>query len=163
MKVTKEYLQQVINEEIQQMIEEGEIDEGILNRIGARVGSAVQGVKGGIKSAGASLVGKVGGVIDPKLGAAGAKVAQDIRTGTAAKQRAVKIKSVVLPKIQNMENDLKIIFKGEESKGFYKNIMKSVTDLRTIVNNQLVGSGVEKPTPAPTTPAPTAPATPEEE
>ena len=44
MKVSREKLQQIIQEELEQMMDEGEVDEGFLDRMGAKVGAGVAGL-----------------------------------------------------------------------------------------------------------------------
>ena len=51
MKITKKLITQLINEEIALMIESGEIDEGILDRMRMRAAGVGQKVKGATKSA----------------------------------------------------------------------------------------------------------------
>jgi uncharacterized protein YoxC len=90
MKVTKEYLQQVINEEIQQMIEEGEIDEGVLDALKG-AGSAIAGKLGGAAQAVGKAVSSKAEAVSQAVQAAkvsAAKHAQDIIT--AAKTASTK-------------------------------------------------------------------------
>lgn len=146
MKVSQEYLKQIIKEEVEVMVEEGELEEGLWDRMTGGVSSAWQGLKGGVKSGVAGAIGKAAGAAGLKGIQGAADTAKgNIQAQTAAKQRAVKIKSVVLPKIQNMKKDLEIVFKGEESKPFFKKIFQNIVSLEKMVNDQLVGSGAGKP------------------
>ena len=73
MKITESQLKQIISEEIQLMVESGEIDEGILDRLKARAAGAGEKLKGSAKSAVQRGVGAVQGAIGDPLGASRSK------------------------------------------------------------------------------------------
>lgn len=49
MKISKQKLQQIIQEELQEMVDEGEMDEGFLDRTKARVQGAFAGASGAVQ------------------------------------------------------------------------------------------------------------------
>ena len=61
MKITENQLKQIIDEEIQTMVDNGEIDEGMLDRLKARGSSALSKAGSAVKGAGQSLGAKYTG------------------------------------------------------------------------------------------------------
>jgi len=159
MKVTKQYLEQIIKEELESVVQESQLEEGFFDRVGAGVASGWQGLKGAAKSAAVGGIGKAAGMVGAKDVAASAeKTKKTIGMQTHSKQRAVKLQQVILPKINDLHKDMQIVFKGEESKPFYAKVMSAMTDLDKLVHDQMVGSGAagkmkkEKPVPAEASP-----------
>jgi hypothetical protein len=66
MKITESQLKQIVMEEIELMVESGEIDEGFLDRLKARAAGAGEKLKGSAKSAIQRGVGAVQGAIGDK-------------------------------------------------------------------------------------------------
>jgi len=73
MKITESKIKQIISEEIQLMVENGELDEGFLDRLKARAAGAGEKLKGSAKSAVQRGVGAVQGAIGDKEDAARTK------------------------------------------------------------------------------------------
>jgi len=71
MKVTESQLKQMAIEEIQLMIENGEIDEGALRQLAGRAAGGIEKLKGKAKGAGYRALGKAGKMAQKGLGAAG--------------------------------------------------------------------------------------------
>ena len=133
MRITESQLRQMAIEEIQLMIENGEIDEGFLDRMGAkfagakaglgakakglkqRVGAGVTGLKAkGVKALG----GEAGGL---EAAAATQKQAAAATTaGAAEKAKAMKAWKLLNGKLKDLQKDmvaLDIPMTGPESKG----------------------------------------------
>lgn len=119
MKITESQLKQIIDEEIMAMIENGEIDEGVLDRLKARgagalskVGSAVGAAKQtlGSKVTGAkAAVGRAVGadVTDlEKAQAAQQQAAADTKAAGADKAAATRTLSILNSHLRSMVTDL---------------------------------------------------------
>jgi|TARA_E500000331_G_scaffold353406_2_gene404012 hypothetical protein len=87
MKITENQLKQVIDEEIQAMIESGEIDEGVLDRLKARAAGVKSKVGSAVGAAKQTLGSKVSGVKAAAVGALGGDAA-DLKQQQAAQQQA---------------------------------------------------------------------------
>tara|TARA_E500000331_G_scaffold92430_1_gene88517 strand:+ start:1052 stop:1507 length:456 start_codon:yes stop_codon:yes gene_type:complete len=87
MKITENQLKQIIDEEIQAMIENGDIDEGMLDRLKARGAGALSKVGSAVGSAKQSLGAKVSGAKAAVGSAVGANV-DDLKKTQAAQQQA---------------------------------------------------------------------------
>ena len=70
MKISKEYLKHIIKEEVDVMIQEGELDEGALDFMKSLGGQAAGAVKGVAQKAGSAVAGKVGKAAGAVKGAA---------------------------------------------------------------------------------------------
>ena len=133
MKISKQKLQQIIQEELQEMVDEGEMDEGFLDRTKARVQGAFAGASGAVQQgvAGAKGAFKQGamGLAQKGLGALGAGAAaaevgtakdaaqkataqqqQNIGNATSDQQASVKFNAAVSPKVTEIEKDIKALF-----------------------------------------------------
>tara|TARA_R100001591_G_scaffold110675_2_gene121765 strand:+ start:106 stop:528 length:423 start_codon:yes stop_codon:yes gene_type:complete len=130
MKLTESQLQDIISEEIQAMIEEGELDEGVLDRLRARAAGLGAKAKGKAKAAAIGLGGKVVGLGSKELGSAlkqqaAAKGEEARRAGEKAKKEkmitlaykeftndldklGIKMEGDVLNAIRGMEKALRI-------------------------------------------------------
>ena len=114
MKITESKLKSLIEEEIAMMIENGEIDEGILDRIKAQaagLGTKAKGMaKGAVQKGLGSVVGAAGklgaGDAATKAGADLKKAASDTATATAAGAQTAKIQSILKSTLKNLQNDL---------------------------------------------------------
>jgi hypothetical protein len=113
MKLTESQLKEIISEEIEAMIEEGDLDEGFLDRLKARYRGATSGV--GDKLRGAAL-GKVAGLADKETGDFAAGRAGALKQQAAEKAKAARVMSILMSHFDDLENDLKkldIPVKGE--------------------------------------------------
>lgn len=129
MKVSKEYLQQVIKEEVDLMIQEGELDEGALDFMKSLGGTAARSMSGGLKKAGSAVAGKVG-----QAGASVKGAAQ--RAGAAVGGAMDKAKAASLE--ADVNNQFKAV--GQEISNTFKKfnvLMKRAQALKS-VNPQLV-------------------------
>jgi len=119
MKITESQLKQIIDEEIMAMIENGEIDEGVLDRLKARasglkskVGSAVGAAKQtlGSKVTGAkAAIGGAVGADTTKLKqqqAAQQQAAADTKAAGASKAQAQKTLSIMNSHLASLVKDL---------------------------------------------------------
>tara|TARA_Y100000310_G_scaffold287907_1_gene313117 strand:- start:328 stop:975 length:648 start_codon:yes stop_codon:yes gene_type:complete len=100
---------QYIEEEIQLMIENGELDEGYLDRLRAKAAGLSTQAKGALTRGAVSGAGKFAGVFDPKTGQKLKKMAGDIEAQTktaASAQIAKKLLSLKLPRLKKVYNDL---------------------------------------------------------
>jgi len=95
MKVTKEYLQQVIKEEVDLMIETGELEEGVLDAIKGAFGKVGGDVSKAGKAAGSAVAGaakagaeKVAGVAQAASSAVNDYASQVIKAGKTASTKA---------------------------------------------------------------------------
>jgi hypothetical protein len=143
MKITENQLKQIIDEEIQTMIENGEIDEGMLDRLKARGSSAISKVGSAVKGAGQSLGAKVTGAKAAVGRAVGANVsdledtqaaqqqaAADTKTAGADKAEATKTLSILNSHLKAMVNDLTklgIDLNQPGVKGAVANLQKAVS------------------------------------
>ena len=87
MKITESQLKQIIDEEIMSMIENGEIDEGVLDRLKARASGLKSKVGSAVGAAKQTLGSKVTGAKAAVGRAVGADV-KDLEKAQAAQQQA---------------------------------------------------------------------------
>ncbi len=114
MKLAESQLKDLINEEIQLMIENGEIDEGWLDRLGARYAGAKAGLGAQAKGLGQRVAGAVkGGVAGVKGDVAGLEKAvattaagKASMTGAAEKAQAMKAWKLLSGKLKDLQKDL---------------------------------------------------------
>ena len=114
MKLAESQLKDLINEEIQLMIENGEIDEGWLDRLGARYAGAKAGLGAQAKGLGQRVAGAVkGGVAGVKGDVAGFEKAvattaagKASMTGAAEKAQAMKAWKLLSGKLKDLQKDL---------------------------------------------------------
>ena len=114
MKITESHLKQIIDEEIQAMIESGEIDEGMLDRLKARGSGAISKMKSGAK--GMVQKGAAGAIgVAAKLGAGDAatnaadeltQAAADTKAAGVNKAKATKAASILNSHLKALVNDL---------------------------------------------------------
>ena len=114
MKITENQLKQIIDEEIQAMIENGEIDEGILGRLKARGSGAISKMKSGAK--GMVQKGAAGAMgVAAKLGAGDAatkaadeltQAAADTKAAGVNQAKATKAASILNSHLKALVNDL---------------------------------------------------------
>jgi len=114
MKITENQLKQIIDEEIQAMIESGDIDEGMLDRLKARGSGAISKMKSGAK--GMVQKGAAGAMgVAAKLGAGDAatkaadeltQAAADTKTAGVNKAKATKAASILNSHLKALVNDL---------------------------------------------------------
>lgn len=139
MKISKQELQKIIAEEteklyaeeLQKMLQEGEIDEGIIDRSVAALKGAKTSIGGGVKAFGASALGKLakaGGYGNVATAADTQKA--NIQAQTQAKKDAINLEQVIIPKVDNLVGDLQKLFAGREQEEFFKKIMISVNNLK---------------------------------
>jgi len=106
MKLTESQLKEIISEEIEAMIEEGDLDEGFLDRMRARAAGLGAKAKGKAKAAAIGLGGKVVGLGSKELGSQLKQ--QAIAKGDEARragERAKKEKMIALA-YKEFTNDL---------------------------------------------------------
>jgi hypothetical protein len=84
MKITKAQLKKIIQEELAQAVQEGEIDEGFFDAVKAGVGKVAGDVGGAAKSA----VGRVGSAVGGAAKAAGQYGSDVVAAGRAASKEA---------------------------------------------------------------------------
>lgn len=137
MKITESQLKQIIDEEIISMFENGEIDEGVLDRLKARGAGAISklktGAKGIVQKGAASAMGAAA-----KLGAGDAatkaatslnKAAADTKAAGADQADATKTLSILNSHLKAMVNDLTklgIDLNQPGVKGAVANLQKAV-------------------------------------
>ena len=128
MKITESEIKQLIDEEIQAMIESGEIDEGILDRLKARA----SGVGTKLKGAGR-------GALQKGLGAGEDEMAQTMRdraaatkAGTADKALAKKTLSILQSHLKSLAKDLEKLGLDTDSAG----IKQALSGLQRAVATQ---------------------------
>tara|TARA_R100000008_G_scaffold19975_1_gene10298 strand:+ start:10012 stop:10437 length:426 start_codon:yes stop_codon:yes gene_type:complete len=108
MKITESRLKELIEEEIAQMIESGEIDEGILDRLKARGAGAMTKMKGAGRGMLQKGLGAVAGAAGEEEMAAKMKgKAADTAAATAGKAEAQKMLSLMNSHLANIQKDLK--------------------------------------------------------
>ncbi len=131
-KLTEDYVKQIIDEEIQLMIESGEIDEGVLDRLKARGASALSKARstgtGMSRSLGAKVTGAKAAAATA-LGADAAKLKDKQRAQQAAavdakvqgtkKADAAKIKSILNAHFKRMKTDISKLGLGGNQKVNY--------------------------------------------
>ena len=116
MKLTESQLQDIISEEIQAMIEEGEIDEGFLDRLKARARGGISGVGDKLRGAATGAIGKVAGLADKETAEFAKGRAGALKQQAAEKAKAGRVMSILMSHVKDLENDLKkldIPVKGE--------------------------------------------------
>lgn len=129
MKVSQEYLKQVIKEEVDMMIQEGELDEGALDFMKSLGGQAAGAVKGMAQKAGSAVAGKVGQAVGAVKGAAqkaGAAVG-----GAVDKAKTASLEADVNKQFQAIGQEISGTFKK------FNGLMKRAQSLKA-VNPQLV-------------------------
>ena len=104
MKITENQLKQIIDEEIQTMVDNGEIDEGMLDRLKARGSSALSKAGSAVKGAGQSLGANVDDL--KKTQAAQQQAAADTKTAGVNKAKATKAASILNSHLKALVNDL---------------------------------------------------------
>jgi hypothetical protein len=114
MKITENQLKQIIDEEIQAMIESGEIDEGMLDRLKARGSGAISKMKSGAK--GMVQKGAAGAMgVAAKLGAGDAatkaadeltQAAADTKAAGANQAKAKRAASILNSHLKALVTDL---------------------------------------------------------
>jgi len=114
MKITENQLKQIIDEEIQAMIENGDIDEGMLDRLKARGSGAISKMKSGAK--GMVQKGAAGAMgVAAKLGAGDAatkaadeltQAAADTKAAGANQAKAKRAASILNSHLKALVNDL---------------------------------------------------------
>ena len=143
MKITESQLKQIIDEEIVSMIENGEIDEGVLDRLKARasglkskVGSAVGAAKQTLGSKVTGAKAAVAGALDAdttklkQKQAAQQQAAADTKAAGADKAAATKTLSILNSHLKAMVNDLTklgIDLNQPGVKGAVANLQKAVS------------------------------------
>jgi hypothetical protein len=116
MKLTESQLKEIISEEIEAMIEEGDLDEGFLDRLKARYRGATSGVGDKLRGAATGALGKVAGLADKETGDFAAGRAGALKQQAAEKAKAARVMSILMSHFDDLENDLKkldIPVKGE--------------------------------------------------
>ena len=119
MKITESQLKQIIDEEIMSMIENGEIDEGVLDRLKARasglkskVGSAVGAAKQTLGSKVTGAKAAIGGAVGADTSklkqqqAAQQQAAADTKAAGADKAAATRTLSILNSHLKSMVTDL---------------------------------------------------------
>ena len=123
MKLTESQLKQIVAEELAAMVESGEIDEGFLDRMKARMAGAKSQAKGTAQSlAQKGLAGVARGA--GKLGVQGAeKVAKGLdkarekgEKASAKKVKAQRVQALLSRHLSDLENDLDKLDLGSEPK-----------------------------------------------
>ena len=163
MQITESKLKALIEEEIALMIENGEIDEGVLDRIGAQVGalgtkakaglkSRWQGAKAGVTGAKAAAVKGLGGdaaSLQKKQAAQKAQAQQTTQqAGAQAKAgMAKKILTGKLTKLSRLNTDLTNDVKklGLEKEQGVAGSLKQLEDAISQMADLLVGDAAAQP------------------
>ena len=115
MKITESQLKQIISEEIQLMVESGEIDEGILDRLKARAAGA--GDK--LKSSASRLGAKAASALGADQAAADMSTAADIRATDAKTKQAMSMAKSYAPKAEKLAKVVQV-FKSKLEKDLKK-------------------------------------------
>ncbi len=134
MKIKESQLKELIAEEIQLMIESGEIDEGWLDRQRAKL----SGVGTSLKGAGKELVqrglGGVAGIAgEEEMAAKMRGKATATKQATAGKAEAQKMLSIMNSHLANIQNDLKKLGIDPNTPG----IKGALTSLKRAVNGSI--------------------------
>jgi len=110
MKLTEAKLKKVIEEEVEAMVKEGELDEGWLDRLRARMSGAGEKIKGKSTAAAQKAAGKLAGYVPGKAAKKFSKEAgiEAAATAAASKERvkARKIEKLLSLHLKTLENDL---------------------------------------------------------
>ena len=115
MKITESQLKQIISEEIQLMVESGEIDEGILDRLKARAAGAGDKLKSGASRLGA----KAASALGADRAAADMSTAADIRATDAKTKQAMSMAKSYAPKAEKLAKVVQV-FKSKLEKDLKK-------------------------------------------
>jgi len=115
MKITESQLKQIISEEIQLMVESGEIDEGFLDRLKARAAGAGDKLKSGASRLGA----KAASALGADQAAADMSVAADIRATDAKTKQAMSMAKSYAPKAEKLAKVVQV-FKSKLEKDLKK-------------------------------------------
>ncbi len=115
MKITESQLKQIISEEIQLMVESGEIDEGILDRLKARAAGAGDKLKSGASRLGA----KAASALGADQAAADMSTAANIRATDAKTKQAMSIAKSYVPKAEKLAKVVQV-FKSKLEKDLKK-------------------------------------------
>ena len=117
MKLTESHLRDIIEEEIEEMIETGELDEGILDRLAARAKGAAAGVGSKIKSAQQQGLGKLAGLAGADDAAASlSQAAAATKAQGAKKAQATRALSVLGAHMKRMNTDITKLGLDEDPK-----------------------------------------------
>jgi len=123
MKLTESKLQELIAEEIELMIESGEIDEGVLDRLKARAAGAGEKLKGAAKSAVQRGVGAVQGAIGDTEDAARTKQKAQL-TKYASGQAATNKQALSMMKSYSKKTDKLRLATGKVMRELVKDLKK---------------------------------------
>jgi len=115
MKITESQLKQIISEEIQLMVESGEIDEGFLDRLKARAAGAGDKLKSGASRLGA----KAASALGADQAAADMSTAADIRATDAKTKQAMSMAKSYAPKAEKLAKVVQV-FKSKLEKDLKK-------------------------------------------
>jgi hypothetical protein len=115
MKITESQLKQIISEEIQLMVESGEIDEGILDRLKARAAGAGDKLKSGASRLGA----KAASALGADQAASDMSTAANIRATDAKTKQAMSIAKSYVPKAEKLAKVVQV-FKSKLEKDLKK-------------------------------------------
>ena len=114
MKLTESKIQELIFEEIELMVENGELDEGFLDRLKARAAGAGEKLKGSAKSAVQRGVGAVQGAIGDPLGVSRSKkkaqFAKDTSKQAATNKQALSVMKSYAKKIDKLRKATSKVF-----------------------------------------------------
>jgi len=115
MKITESKIKQIISEEIQLMVENGELDEGFLDRLKARAAGAGDKLKSGASRLGA----KAASALGADQAAADMSTAADIRATDAKTKQAMSIAKSYVPKAEKLAKVVQV-FKSKLEKDLKK-------------------------------------------
>lgn len=128
-KLTENEIQGIIEEEIRLMIENGEIDEGLLDRLKARGAGALSKARSTGANVGKSLGAKVTGAKAAAVGALGGDAAKlkdkqrgqqaaavDAKVQGSKKADAAKIKSILSAHFKRLRTDISKLGLGNDTK-----------------------------------------------
>ena len=155
MKLTESKIQELIFEEIELMVENGELDEGFLDRLKARAAGAGEKLKGSAKSAVQRGVGAVQGAIGDPLGVSRSKkkaqFAKDTSKQAATNKQALsvmksyakktdKLKKATGKVMRELVNDLnKLGLETDDLNELEQNLAAVITMLYQITNQLNTG------------------------
>ena len=107
MKITESRLRQMAIEELQLMVENGEIDEGFMGRMATRAKAGVAGLGGKIKGAAQRGVGKLAGAAGmEKVAAQAQKTGEKTSAAASKKSDAIKVVNTVQGHLKALMTDL---------------------------------------------------------
>ena len=115
MKITESQLKQIISEEIQLMVESGEIDEGFLDRLKARAAGAGDKLKSGASRLGA----KAASALGADQAASDMSTAANIRATDAKTKQAMSMAKSYAPKAEKLAKVVQV-FKSKLEKDLKK-------------------------------------------